>query len=141
MAKRPHMDCYAVGDHAEFAKTVSEYDVYGFSGIVGDFYGVHLNEEQAKRTRFGRRIAQGSLSVGFLSTVMGYMAAKAPDPGAVSYRYDITFKGPVFIGDTVTAKLVLTEKDEPRNTCVFAATVTNQSGTVVAEGTTFLKVL
>ena len=47
----------------------------------------------------------------------------------------------VFIGDTVTAKLVLTEKDEPRNTCVFAATVTNQSGTVVAEGTTFLKVL
>ena len=59
MAKRPHMDCYALGDHAEFAKTVSEYDVYGFAGIVGDFYGVHVNEEYAKTTRFEKRIAQG----------------------------------------------------------------------------------
>ncbi len=141
MAKRPHMDCYAIGDTADFAKTVSEYDVYGFAGIVGDFYGVHLNEEYAKRTQFGRRIAQGALSVGFLATVMGYMAAKAPDPGAVSYRYDITFRAPVFIGDTVTARLTLVEKDEDRNTCVFDAAVTNQAGTVVAQGRTYLKVL
>jgi 3-hydroxybutyryl-CoA dehydratase len=141
MAKRPHMDCYAIGDHAEFAKTVTDFDVYGFAGIVGDFYGVHVNEEYAKTTRFERRIAQGALSVGFLATVMGLMAAKAPNPGAVSYRYDITFNAPVYIGDTVTARLELAEKDEERNTCVFAATVTNQKGTVVASGTTYLKVL
>lgn len=141
MARRPHMDCYAVGDHAEFAKTVTDYDVYGFAGIVGDFYGVHINEEYAKSTRFGRRIAQGALSVGFLATVMGYMAAKAPNPGAVSYRYDITFTAPVFIGDTVTARLELAEKLDERNTCVFAATVRNQKGEVVAEGQTYLKVL
>jgi 3-hydroxybutyryl-CoA dehydratase len=141
MAKRPHMDCYAIGDHAEFAKTVTDFDVYGFAGIVGDFYGVHVNEEYAKTTRFERRIAQGALSVGFLATVMGLMAAKAPNPGAVSYRYDITFNAPVYIGDTVTARLELAEKDEESNTCVFAATVTNQKGTVVASGTTYLKVL
>ena len=141
MAKRPHMDCYAVGDHAEFAKTVTDFDVYGFAGIVGDFYGVHVNEEYAKTTRFEKRIAQGALSVGFLATVMGYMAAKAPNPGAVSYRYDITFKGPVYIGDTVTAKLVLASKDDDRNTCVFDATVTNQKGVVVSAGQTYLKVL
>ena len=141
MAKRPHMDCYAVGDTAEFAKTVSEYDVYGFAGIVGDFYGVHVNEEYAKTTRFEKRIAQGALSVGFLATVMGLMAAKAPNPGAVSHRYDITFTAPVYIGDTVTARLDLVEKDEERNTCVFTATVTNQKGTVVASGRTYLKVL
>lgn len=141
MAKRPHMDLYAVGDTAEFAKTVTDFDVYGFAGIVGDFYGVHVNEEYAKKTRFERRIAQGALSVGFLATVMGYMAAKAPNPGAVSYRYDITFKAPVYIGDTVMAKLVLATKDEDRNTCMFNATVTNHSGTVVADGQTYLKVL
>ena len=141
MAKRPHMDCYAVGDHAEFAKTVSEYDVYAFAGIVGDFYGVHVNEEYAKTTRFEKRIAQGALSVGFLATVMGTMAAKAPSPGAVSHRYDITFTAPVYLGDTVTARLDLCEKDEERNTCVFTATVSNQKGTVVASGHTYLKVL
>lgn len=141
MAKRPHMDCYAVGDHAEFSKTVTDYDVYGFAGIIGDFYGVHVNEEYAKTTRFERRIAQGALSVGFLATVMGYMAAKAPNPGAVSFRYDVTFTAPVFIGDTVTARLVLQEKDEDRNTCIFAASVANQGGQTVAEGRTYLKVL
>lgn len=141
MAKRPHMDCYAVGDTADFAKTVSEYDIYAFAGIVGDFYAVHLNEEFAKTTRFEKRIAQGCLSVGFLSTVMGYMAAKAPNPGAVSHRYDITFQAPVYIGDTVTARLELRQKDEERNTCIFTATVSNQDGTVVASGDTYLKVL
>ena len=135
------MDLYAVGDHGEVAKTVSEYDVYGFAGIVGDFYGVHLNEEFAKTTRFGKRIAQGALSVGFLSTVMGQMAARVPNPGAVSYRYDITFRAPVYIGDTLTARLDLIEKDDERNTCIFKAGVTNHEGTVIAEGRTYLKVL
>jgi 3-hydroxybutyryl-CoA dehydratase len=134
------MDLYKVGDCGEFAKTVSEYDVYGFAGIVGDFYGVHLNEEFAKNTRFGKRIAQGALMVGFLATVMGHMAARVPSPGAVSYRYDITFTAPVYLGDTVTARLELTEKEEQRNTCIFKATVTNQDGTVVADGNTYLKV-
>jgi 3-hydroxybutyryl-CoA dehydratase len=141
MTKRLNMDCFAIGDTADFAKTVSEYDVYAFAGIVGDFYGVHLNEEHAKTTRFKTRIAQGTLSVGFLSTVMGHMAAKAPNPGAVSHRYDITFTAPVYFGDTITAKLVLREKDEERNTCIFTATVTKQDGTVVASGDTYLKVL
>lgn len=141
MAKRPHMDCYAVGDTEHFSKTVSEFDVYGFAGIVGDFYGVHVDEEYAKTTRFGKRIAQGCLSVGFLATVMGYMAKKAPNPGAVSYRYDITFDAPVFIGDTVTARLTLEEKLDERNVCVFAASVVRQDGVVVASGKTYLKVL
>ena len=141
MAKRANMDLYAVGDHGKVAKTVSEYDIYAFAGIVGDFYGVHLNEEFAKTTRFGKRIAQGALSVGFLSAVMGHMAARAPNPGAVSHRYDITFRAPVYIGDTLTARLDLIEKDDERNTCVFKAAVTNHEGTVVADGRTYLKVL
>lgn len=141
MGKRPHMDILQVGDQDQFSKTVSEYDIYAFAGIVGDFYGVHLNEEHAKKTRFEKRIAQGALSIGFLSTVMGYMAGRVPEPGAVSYHYDVKFTAPVYIGDTVTAKLELIEKQEEKNVCVFKASVTNQQGDVVAEGKTFLKVL
>jgi 3-hydroxybutyryl-CoA dehydratase len=141
MTKRAHMDVYSIGDHGEITKTVSEYDIYAFAGIVGDFYAVHLNEEYAKTTRFGKRIAQGALSVGFLSAVMGQMAGRAPNPGAVSHRYDITFRAPVYAGDTVCARLDLIEKDEENNTCVFKATATNQDGIVVSDGRTYLKVL
>lgn len=141
MAKRANMDIFKIGDADEFSKTVSEYDVYAFAGIVGDFYGVHLNEEHAKNTRFGKRIAQGALSVGFLSAVMGLMAGRVPEPGAVSYRYEVDFTAPVFIGDTVTARLELAEKQDERNICIFTATVTNQDGDIVTKGKTFLKVL
>ncbi|WP_156908774.1 hypothetical protein [Bradyrhizobium murdochi] len=41
---------------------------------------------------------------------------------AVSYRYGVTFDAPVYFGNTVTAKLVVREKDEERNTCIFTAT-------------------
>ncbi|MCM3715211.1 MaoC family dehydratase [Halalkalibacter oceani] len=141
MAKRANMDVFQIGDNSQFSKTVSEYDVYGFAGIVGDFYGVHVDEEYAKKTRFGTRIAQGALSVGYIATVMGFMAQRVPDPGAVSYRYDVTFTAPVLIGDTVTARLDLKEKDEEKNTCIFDAVVTKQDGTVVLKGNTYLKVL
>lgn len=135
------MDLYQIGDCTHFSKTVSEYDVYAFAGIVGDFYGIHLNEEFSRKTRFGKRIAQGALSVGFVSTLMGQMADKVPDPGAVSFRYDITFTAPVFLGDTVTASLELVEKDDEQNICVFEAKVVNQTDEVVAMGRTYLKVL
>lgn len=49
MAKRANMDVFKIGDNSQFSKTVSEYDVYGFAGIVGDFYGVHVDEEYAKK--------------------------------------------------------------------------------------------
>ncbi|WP_051273229.1 MaoC family dehydratase [Desulfotruncus alcoholivorax] len=130
-----------IGEIETFTKTISEYDVYGFAGIVGDFYGVHLDEEFAKKTQYGTRIAQGALSVGLISTVMGYMAKRFPLPGAVSYRYDIKFVKPVFIGDTITAKLELAEKEEDKRRCIFKASCVNQRGEVVAEGKTYMKVL
>ena len=59
----------------------------------------------------------------------------------MSYRDDGTFLAAVDIGDTVTARLTLVEKDEERNVCVFDAAVTTQAGVVVASGRTYLKVL
>ena len=137
----PHMAYYRMGDEATMAKTVTEYDTYAWAGITGDFYGVHLNEEHAKKTQFGTRIVHGSLLVGFIGTLMGHMAAKAPAPGAVSYRYDMTFRAPVFFGDTITSRLELTERRDEKNECLFVATCTNQNGKVVASGQAILKVL
>jgi 3-hydroxybutyryl-CoA dehydratase len=135
------MAIYNVGEKVTMAKTVTEYDTYAWAGITGDFYGVHLNEEYAKKTQFGTRIVHGSLLVGFIGTLMGYMAAKAPAPGAVSYRYDMTFRAPVFFGDTITSRLELSEKRDEKNECIFLAICTNQKDAVVASGQAILKVL
>ena len=69
-----------VGQSASFSKTISEYDVYGFAGIVGDYNSVHVNKIEAKNSIFGERIAHGMLVASLISTVLGM---KLPGPGTV----------------------------------------------------------
>jgi 3-hydroxybutyryl-CoA dehydratase len=102
---------------------------------------VHVDEEFAKGTRFGGRIAHGALLVGFVSTAMARMTALLPPPGGVSSRYEVRFVGPVRIGDTVTTALTLAETRAERRELVFRARTTNQRGETVLEGQTFMKLI
>ena len=128
--------------HAErFRKTVGETDVYTFAAVTGDLSPIHVDEEFARATQFGGRIAHGALLVGFVSTVMGQMTARLPDPGGVSCRYEVTFRGPVRLGDTVTTVLTLVEARPDRRELGFEARTTNQRGETVFEGRTALKLV
>lgn len=141
MVEKKGMDVVDIGTVESISKTISEADVYAFAGITGDFYGVHVNEEFAKRTRYGTRIAHGALLVGFISTVMGKIAAKIPPPGGVSYRYDVKFTAPVKFGDTVTTELTIIEKNAERKEIISQIISTNQRGEKVLEGKTTLKII
>ena len=72
----------SVGDSAQSSKTLSEFDVYQFAGITGDFNPAHVDEEYAKGTFFKRRIAHGMLLGGLVSAVL---AMKLPGPGAIQF--------------------------------------------------------
>lgn len=50
-----------VGQPARFARTISESDVYGFAGPVGDFNSARLNQVEAEKGIFGGRVAYGML--------------------------------------------------------------------------------
>jgi 3-hydroxybutyryl-CoA dehydratase len=141
MAENKGMEALEIGSVERMSKTISEADVYAFAGITGDFYGVHVDEEFAKKTRYGTRIAHGALLVGFISTVMGKIAGKIPPPGGVSYRYDVKFVAPVKFGDTVTTELKIVEKNMERSEIISQIISTNQRGEKVLEGKTTLKVI
>ena len=96
----------AVGDRAEFSKTVAESDIYQYAGVTGDFNPAHVNEEYASKTFFKTRIAHGMLSAGFISNVLGN---QLPGPGAVYIRQSLNFLAPVRIGDTITAVVEVTD--------------------------------
>ena len=134
----------SVGDEVSFAKTVGEYDVYGFAGITGDFSGNHVDEEFMKRSVYGRRIAHGVLLVGYMSTCSTMMIAKASGTGSgetpVSLGYDrIRFLGAVFIGDTITVTYRITEIDPERRRSRSEIEVRNQHGDLVAVAQHILK--
>ena len=77
-----------IGDKAEFAKTISEFDIYMFAGITGDFNPAHINEDYAKQTFFKTRIAHGILTAGLISTVIG---TKLPGTGTVYVSFFVEY--------------------------------------------------
>ncbi|MFZ5573508.1 MAG: MaoC family dehydratase [Thermodesulfobacteriota bacterium] len=120
-----------VGMSASFTKTISETDVYLFAGISGDFNPMHLNEEFAKRTPFGTRIAHGALPQSLIAPVLGM---KLPGLGTVALEITVRFKAPTYFGDTITAVGEIVEKLEKKRWVRMALRWTNQKDELVAEG-------
>lgn len=125
-------DDLEVGMSASFSKTISESDVYLFAGITGDFNPMHVNEDFAKSTPFGTRIAHGGLPQSLIANVLGM---KLPGLGTVALEVTVRYKGPVFIGDTVTATAEVAEKLEKKRWVKMSLRWTNQKGELVSEGT------
>ena len=120
-----------VGDSASFTKTVSEHDVYTYAGVSGDFNPAHVNEVEAQKGMFGKRIAHGMLSAGFISTVLG---TQLPGPGTIYMGQELRFTQPVFFGDTITATVTVAELIPEKNRAILDTVCTNQNGDVVIKG-------
>ena len=120
-----------VGDSASFTKTVSEHDVYTYAGVSGDFNPAHVNEVEAQKGMFGKRIAHGMLSAGFISTVLG---TQLPGPGTIYMGQELPFTKPVFFGDTITATVTVAELIPEKNRAILDTVCTNQNGDVVIKG-------
>jgi 3-hydroxybutyryl-CoA dehydratase len=125
------IDQIKVGDMAEFAKTVTETDVYLYAGITGDFNPAHVNEAYAKNTFFKTRIAHGMLTAGFISAIL---ANQLPGPGTIYLKQELHFLAPVRMGDTVTGRVEVLELIAERNRVRLKTSCTNQDGIIVLDG-------
>jgi len=125
------IDELKAGDAAEFGKTVSESDIYLYAGVTGDFNPAHLNEAYAEKTHFKTRIAQGMLTAGFISGLLG---VSLPGPGTIYIRQELDFLAPVRIGDTIQARVEVIEIMNEKNRVRLQTTCTNQNGAKVLDG-------
>jgi 3-hydroxybutyryl-CoA dehydratase len=122
---------FKAGDDAEISKTVTDEDVRAFAELTGDRNPVHLDEEYAAGTRFGRRIAHGMLGASLISAVL---ANELPGRGTVYLSQTLRFTAPVFLGDTVTARVVVKSVREDKPIVTLETVCTNQRGERVVEG-------
>ena len=125
------IDQIKVGDQAAVSKTISESDVYLYAGITGDLNPAHVNEAYAEQTFFKTRIAHGMLSAGFVSAILGM---HLPGPGTIYLHQTLSFKAPVKIGDTLTARVEVLEVISDKNRLRLQTVCENQEGTVVLDG-------
>ena len=133
-----------IGCRVTFSKTVGESDIYLFAGITGDLSPNHVDREFMKQTAYGRRIAHGSLLIGYMSTASTMILQKYPsknsDTTPVSLGYDrVRFLKPVFINDTITVHYEIEAVDETKNRSLSKIEITNQHGELVAVATHILK--
>lgn len=118
-------------------RTITEADIVMFAGLSGDYTQLHTDEEFAKKTTFGKRIAHGALILAIatgLAARLGFVEGTALAFRELSWKFSL----PVCAGDTIYLKARCRElKPMPRlggGLVVFDASVLNQEGKTVQRG-------
>lgn len=118
-----------IGDEITVKKLITEDLIAKFIEISGDDNPIHTSDEFASKTIFRKRIAHGLISASLISKGLTCLLGA----GNVWVSQSLRFKKPVYIGDVITAKLKVIEKDR-RSCFVIETTCFNQKGDVVIEG-------
>ncbi|MBU6425699.1 MAG: bifunctional enoyl-CoA hydratase/phosphate acetyltransferase [Rhodospirillales bacterium] len=122
----------ALGDSASLSRTITLDDIALFSIISGDVNPAHLDKDYAASDLFHHIIAQGVLTAGLISAVLG---TKLPGPGTIYLGQELKFRAPVSPGDTITAKVTVTELIPEKHRVILDCHCLNQDGKDVLSGT------
>jgi len=118
-------------------RTVTEADIVNFACLSGDFNRIHVDDEYAKQTKFGQRIAHGLLVLSIMSGLTTQSSGYRVIEPFVLALLDLhcQFPKPTFIGDTITVKVTINEKIKDhrpgKDKVVFRREAINQRGEVV----------
>jgi 3-hydroxybutyryl-CoA dehydratase len=124
----------SVGERFGTEVTVTEAHIVLGAGLFGDFNPLHVNEEFARKSRFGSRILHGPFTSALVSAPVGMFFAGT----AIAYlEHACSFKAPVRAGDTLKTEWTVAEKlDKPKHKggiFVLKGICTNQHGEVAVE--------
>ena len=125
------LDEITIGQTASYSKQVEVRDIQLFAAVSGDVNPVHLDPDFAASTQFERCIAHGMLSGAIISAAI---AMKLPGPGTIYLSQSMSFRRPVYPGDTVTVHLEVTEINARRGFVTLDCRVLNQNGKAVVTG-------
>ena len=127
-----------IGDKFTKSKQITDGVVRAFAELSGDYNPIHLDEEFASKTRFGKRIAHGMISAALISAVLGN---EFKEKKVVYMSQELRFIAPVFIDDTVTATATVKNIREDKPIVTIETVCTNQSGEKVVTGEGKLMIL
>ena len=130
---------FSIGDEFHTpSRTITEADIVNWSYLSGDWNPVHTDEEFAKKSEFKTRIAHGPLSLGIATGLMDRIGIIE---GTALALLTLTqkFNAPVYIGDTISMKMTVSQKKETRKEdrgiVTLNVNILNQNGRIVSEGT------
>jgi len=120
----------SIGMKVSYSRVITDADIKSFADISGDRNPIHLNKDYAKSSRYGKKIAHGLMTASFFSALFGM---KIPGEGCVYVSQSLEFKRPVYIGDNVTAIVIVTNIDLSKRR-VYFKTICKVGDKVVTNG-------
>ncbi|MEO1138553.1 MAG: bifunctional enoyl-CoA hydratase/phosphate acetyltransferase [Pseudomonadota bacterium] len=124
-------DEISVGDSAELVRTLTAQDIDAFAVVSGDVNPAHVDPAFAQDDIFHKVVAHGMWGGALISNVLG---TQLPGPGTIYLDQSLKFLKPVGIGDTVTVRVTVTNKDEARKRLTLDCVCTNGDGAPVITG-------
>ena len=105
-----------------------------------DVQPVHMDAEYASRTRFGRPIVPGALTIGQVAGLLGTGLVDTRAHYIVTQRFAAQFLRPVFVGDELRLRATVTAWNQADSHLSVEVEVRNQRGRRVLVGTADLVV-
>lgn len=127
-----------IGDARKVTREVTDDLIRRFADLSGDCNPIHLDDEFAKGTRFGQRIAHGMLTGAFISAVLGN---GFDDRTIVYLSQTMRFTAPVFVGDTVTITATISEIRADKGIVTLEIVCRNQRDETTLTGESKLMVM
>ncbi len=127
-----------VGDTFSTTREITDELIRQFADVSGDYNPIHLDDEFAAKTQFGRRIAHGALSGALISAVVGHEFAERK---IVYLSQTLKFTAPAFLGDTITATATVSKIREERGILFLDTVCTNQNGDITVRGEAAVMIL
>ena len=127
-----------IGDTFSKTRTVTDELIRAFAELSGDHNPIHLDEEFARNTRFGKRIAHGMLSGAFISAVLGYEFEARK---IVYLSQTMRFVAPVFIDDVITTTAIVKNMRKEKGIVMLETICTNQNNEVTLQGEAAVMIL
>lgn len=127
-----HFNEIMVGQEEHFSRTVTLQMENLFREITGDLNPLHRDDAYAREIgngRFKSHVSFGMLTASLLSTLAGVFL-----PGEYSLIHSIdklSFKNPVYVGDTLTVSGKVMEKIESLQLLLLSASIVNQDQKIV----------
>ena len=124
-------DDITIGLTKEFSIEITESMVDNFAEFSGDYNELHMDEDYASTTSFGKRICHGMLLTSFFSRLVGM---SIPGKNALYFSQSINFQSPCFIGDQILVRGEVIEKSGFEHMITIKTTILNQDSKCLIDG-------
>jgi acyl dehydratase len=120
-----------VGQKANFLKKIDDELMNNFAKLSGDFNPLHMDEEYASTTNFGKRVCHGMLLASFFSQLVGMYL---PGKNSLYFSQTLNFRNPCFVDDNITIEGEIIEKKSNIKLITLKTIIHNQTGTCLIDG-------